>query len=230
MTVGVVIQARMSSRRLPGKMLRPLGEQTLLERVVRRVRQVQGADAWAVATSDSPSDDPLAEFCAAHAIPVLRGSLDDVAGRLWHAARQLALDHVVRISGDSPFIHPALVARGIRLALGGDVDLATNVYPRTFPRGQSVEVLRTAALAAAAPEMGLPSDREHVTPCFYRDPSRWRIASFVHSRDLSAQNMSVDTPADWRRARAFVARHPDFETMSPEQLMAAFTGTTAEVG
>jgi spore coat polysaccharide biosynthesis protein SpsF (cytidylyltransferase family) len=199
-----VVQARMGSQRLPGKVLEPIGATPMLGHVLDRLARCRTLDAVAVATSDQPGEDPVADYAAQRGTPVVRGPLDDVAGRFLTAAAQLGAAVIVRISGDSPFMDPALVDHAVGL-LDDGCDLVTNVRPRSFPPGESVEVLRVAALAAAHPRMD-PDDREHVTPRLYRPQEGLHIRHFAAERDYGVLRLTVDTPQELAFARALVAR------------------------
>lgn len=199
MKVMMVVQARFSSRRLPGKVLRPMAGKPMLAWLIERLERVHGTDGIVVATSTSADDDAVAQFAAGLGIPCFRGPLDDVLGRFVGTVRQFRLDAAVRISGDSPLLDPALVGRGIRLFGEERPDLATNVWPRTYPKGQSVEIVSRDALeradAGAAGE-----DREHVTAPIYRHHEHYRIASFGAETPSADVQMSVDTETDFRLA------------------------------
>ena len=184
----------MSSTRLPGKVL------TLLPFVVERLQHATRLDGIVVATSTEEADDPVATLAADLGAGVHRGPLDDVAGRVLAAAKASGLDAFVRVSADSPLLDQALVDEAVEL-FDVDVDLVTNVAPRSFPHGMSVEVVSVAALAGAHPRM-TPEDREHVTPILYR--GGFRIRSFTHEPDLSDVQLAVDTPDDLERLCGFV--------------------------
>jgi spore coat polysaccharide biosynthesis protein SpsF len=216
----IIVFARMSSSRLPGKSLANLGDDVVLGYVVRSLRQVNRASGVTVATSEDASDDPIAEWCHQIGVDCFRGSLDDVAGRALAAAEMLDAAAFVRISGDSPLIDPALVDYAISLFHDMDCDLATNVFPRSFPRGQSVEVLRRSALDAAYKAGFSSSDKEHVTKAFYARPELYSIVNFTaddlgpsHSGAASDEgDLVVDELSDLERCREIVSalhpRHP----------------------
>lgn len=191
-----IVQARMSSRRLPGKVLHPLAGKPLLQWVYIRLAQATSVSRIVVSTSDAASDEPIAEFCRAQGISLHRGDLEDVAGRFLACAHQEGADLFVRVSGDSPLIDPFLVDAGIRLASRQPCDLATNVQVRSFPKGQSVEVIRSQALERAWMSMDDPEDREHVTRYFYSHPSDFEIRNFSSRERMGEIQLSVDTPND----------------------------------
>lgn len=186
----------MSSARVPGKVLRPLAGRPLLGHLLDRLRRLEMP--LVVATSDHPSDDPIARFCAAEGVAVHRGPLDDVAARVIGAARAHGLDPIVRVSGDSPLMDPAVILRAVELWEPGT--LVTNVRPRSFPTGQSVEVFEVAALESA--EMTLEA-REHVTTTLY---DRLRVRNFSHRTDLSGLRLTLDTEEDAARLESLFSQ------------------------
>jgi spore coat polysaccharide biosynthesis protein SpsF len=199
-----VVAARQSSRRLPGKVLRPLRGRPMLSYTLERLASVTRIDEVVIATSDQPSDDMIEKFAETCGILCWRGSLDDVLGRLRDAAASRAADTVVRISGDSPLIDPAIVAAAVELYLDDPTDLITNVFPRSFPMGQSVEVLSRNALERLAAEADQAVDREHVTRYAYAHPHRFDIRNFSAARPRPDFQLSVDTLSDFERAAALI--------------------------
>lgn len=190
-----VIQARFSSARLPGKVLRPLAGRPLLARLIERLKLAKHVNEIVVATSTAKDDDTIAALCADMGVQCRRGPLDDVAERLARAAEDARAEAFVRINGDSPLVSPNVVDAVIALYGKQDVDLATNVATRTFPKGLSAEVIRVAALRRAQ-KMMRPGEAEHVTAVFYRCPSDFRIANLASGHDWGAIQMSVDTQDD----------------------------------
>jgi len=195
-TVAAIVQARLGSSRLPGKVLAEVSGKPLLEYLLERLEHAENLDAIVVATSDDPSDDPLVSFCAARGTDCHRGPLDDVARRTLDAVNERRLAAFVRISADSPLLDPSLVDRAVALLGDNEADLATNIFPRTFPHGQSVEVFDSDAFRRGAAAMVDAHDREHVTPYFYRHADEFQINSFTHEPDLSSLQLAVDTPDD----------------------------------
>lgn len=192
-----IVQARMNSQRLPGKSLYPIAGRPMLSFLIERLRRCQRLADVVVATSTMSDDDAIARFCADFGVRCHRGPLDDVLGRFLEVIEVRALTAVVRVNGDSPLLDPALVDRAVELFEAGEHDLVTNVAPRSFPRGQSVEVITADALRRIAAEEISLEEREHITLRFYRHPERSKIRNFVAVRDMSAIRLSVDTPADF---------------------------------
>ncbi len=205
MQIGAIIQARFSSQRLPGKVLRPLCGKPLLAHLVDRLKRSTALDVIGVATSIESSDDAVAAFCASAEISCYRGSLDDVLGRMQAAARNFALDGIVRVSGDSPLLDPALVRQAVKLFRRGGWDLVTNVQVRSFPKGQSVEILSAEALDRVAKNARAATEREHVTPYIYTHPDLFRIRNLVARVARPTLQLSVDTEEDLVRIEAILS-------------------------
>jgi spore coat polysaccharide biosynthesis protein SpsF len=203
-----IVQARQSSARLPGKMLMSVAGRSLLGRVVDRLGQARTLTKIIVATSTDRSDQPIVDFCVAENIACYRGPLADVAARFRGAAEHEGADSFVRINGDSPLIDPALVDMAVGYYQVDRCDLVTNVFTRTFPRGQSVEVLRAEALEALCRQMK-DDDREHVTRAFYRNAHAFRIVSITSGANAGAVNFCIDTADDLSRVERLVSVAPN---------------------
>ena len=186
----------MGSERLPRKVLRPVAGTPLLAHLLARMHRVDGADDVIVATTRDRADDAIDAFCRVQRVACHRGPRADVASRLLDAARSHRLDALVRVCADSPLLDPALVECALARFRHVTDTLVTNVHPRTYPRGQSVEVLPTRLLADGLELMQDPADREHVTRVFYRHPERWPIENIRSAEDLSGVHMAVDTAED----------------------------------
>lgn len=201
MRVGALVLARTDSRRLPGKALADIGGRPLLARVLECVRRVRGLDTVVVTTSERPVDDELAALAAREGADVFRGAAEDLLGRCLAAARHFELDAVMRVSGDSPFFDSALAERMLTVASETGADLTTNVAPRTFPPGWSVEILTLAALEALDGAVTDPEGREHVTGAAYRRPGLLEVHNVSADRVYPSVRLTVDTPEDLERAR-----------------------------
>ncbi len=199
MRVICTIQARLSSRRLPGKILLNLGNRPVLEHLIESTTHAAGLNGVLIATSIDETDDATADFAAARAIPCHRGSLTDVARRLLDAGSSQNADAIVRISGDSPLLDPVLIEQAVAMFRDVKADVVTNVWPRTFPKGQSVEVIALPALRAAVARMTTAEEREHVTPYFYEHPEAFSIASFTTDDGRPDVRLSIDDPEDYTR-------------------------------
>jgi spore coat polysaccharide biosynthesis protein SpsF len=197
----IIVQARMTSTRLPGKVLLPLAGEPMLVRLLERLRRVQRADGIVIATTTNASDDPIAALCAQQGVPCHRGSELDVLSRYADAARLHAADVVVRITSDCPLIDPALIDQLIAVYEEGDSDYVSNMLPPTWPYGMAVEVFSATALAQAHAEATQDAEREHVTPFIYWHPQRYRLRNVASPVALSHHRWTVDTPEDYELVR-----------------------------
>lgn len=195
-----IIQARMSSSRLPGKVLKEIAGVSMLEWVVKRANRASLLDSVVVATTTDPSDDPLAALCAEKGIPCYRGSLYDVLDRYYQAARHFQADIVIRLTADCPFIDPNVIDHTVREFLSAGVDFAANRLPppwhRTYPIGLDVEVCSFTALERTWKEASEPFEREHVMPYLYDQEGRFSILLVDNDPDYGSYRWTVDTPED----------------------------------
>lgn len=196
----------MTSRRLPGKVLKEAAGRPLLAYLLERLARCEAAPPVVVATSDADSDAPIQAFCRDRGVRCHRGPLDDVAGRFLQVIDAYRFEAVVRVSADSPLLDPRLIDRAVNLFGAGDADLVTNVFPRSFPKGQSVEVVGAVPLRRAYSRMRMPEEREHVTAHFYGNPEHFRIVNFRAERDYSGVRLCVDTPDDFSVVEAIIGK------------------------
>ncbi|BDD92217.1 spore coat protein [Pandoraea sp. NE5] len=215
MTIIALLQARCSSSRLPGKVLKPLLGQPMILRQIERLRRVRRIDELVVVTSEESSDDELAGVCHNAGVPVFRGSLNDVLDRFYRAIESKTVDHVVRLTADCPLTDPATVDAVIDLYLKGGFDYASNTLPPTYPDGLDAEIFQAEVLRTIWREASQPSEREHVTSFIYKHPERFRLGNLTNDRDLSSLRWTVDTPADFLFAEAvyeaLYAENPAFD-------------------
>ena len=195
-----IVQARMSSSRLPGKVLRDIAGQAMLARVVQRARRASLVSQVVVATTIDPSDDPVFAFCRQQGYPVYRGNLSDVLDRYYQAAREFGAEIVVRLTADCPVIDPEEIDHVVSVFLEEGVDFAANRLPppwkRTYPIGLDTEVCSFAGLERAWHEARLTYEREHVMPYFYDEPGRFRIRMLDYPQDYGHLRWTVDTAED----------------------------------
>ena len=201
MKVVAIIQARMGSTRLPGKVLMDLGGVTLLGRVVRRLQHAAAINECVVATTTALADEAIVDECRRLKVPTFRGSEHDVLDRYLQAARRFGSDVVVRITSDCPLIDPEVVDDVVRALLEQRADFACNVLTRRYPRGLDAEAFTIEALEKAWRSSDQPHQREHVTPLFYEKPEMFHLASVHEKHDLSRYRWTLDTPDDLRLIR-----------------------------
>ena len=206
----VIIQARMSSTRLPGKVLKEIAGKPMLAWVVERARKAHTVSEVVIATTVEPSDDPIVSFCAQMGYACTRGSLEDVLDRYYQAARAYQADVVVRVTADCPLIDPAEIDHVVREYQRSGVDFAANRLPppfgRTYPIGLDTEVCSFAALERAWREAKEPYQREHVMPYLYEEPGRFKVLRVDHDPDYGDLRWTVDTPQDLELVRAIFER------------------------
>jgi spore coat polysaccharide biosynthesis protein SpsF len=190
--VVVFVQARMSSRRFPGKVLAPFRGRPIVDHVIESAREALPDATVIVVTSDEPSDDPMAAYLASRGRSFFRGSRDDVLGRFQRALAQHPAEWVLRLCADSPIMNVPMIQRVV--ARASEADLVTTTARRTFPKGQNAELLRASTLRALEGADITADDREHVTRYIHRHPDRFRIASVeTGGKDMSSLDLSVDT-------------------------------------
>lgn len=221
----IISQARMTSTRLPGKILKEVLGKPLLEYQIERLLRVPNADALVIATTVNASDEPVAQLCDRLRIPCFRGSEDDVLARYYHAAREHRADIVVRVTSDCPLIDPAVVATVIEEFKREPrrFDYVANTLERTFPRGMDTEVFSFAALAEAHREATLPAHREHVTAFIYNQPQRYRLGNVKNDTDCSRYRWTVDTIEDFDLiSRIIAAVYPSQREFTMAHCLAAY--------
>ena len=193
-----ILQARMSSSRLPGKVMKPLAGRPMVERQIERLRRCETLTRLVVATSEDASDDGLASFLPSIGVEVYRGPLTDVLGRYVGAIETLGVSgQVVRLTADCPLADPGVIDDCVRLQAKLGVDYCSNGRNRTYPRGLDVESFDAEDLLTAGREATDPYDREHVTPFLYRPGALFTQGELVQDRDESALRWTVDTPQDY---------------------------------
>jgi spore coat polysaccharide biosynthesis protein SpsF len=215
-SVGIILQARMGSTRLSGKVMEPIVGRPMLERELERISRLAIPHRSVVATTTVARDDVIVELCESLGVPSFRGSEDDVLGRFEGAARRFGLDPIVRLTADCPLVDPEVVEAVCRLFLDdGPCDYASNTLVRTFPRGLDVEIFSRASLERASREADTPGDREHVTAFIYRHPERFRLRNHKAPTDWSGERWTVDTAEDLALVRAvydrLYPRNPRFD-------------------
>jgi len=191
-----IVQARMGSTRLPGKVLADLCGAPLLQRQLERVRRATSLDRVVVATSTDETDLPIAELCESLDVPCFRGDLNDVLARFLGAISEFNPEVVVRITADCPLISPSVIDSIVHSFFESDCDYLSNTLDPTFPDGVDVEVVRVRALRALARLDTDIHEREHVTLGIYRRPEQFVVRNFTGDPDLSNLRWTVDSPED----------------------------------
>jgi len=229
----------MGSTRLPGKVLMDLAGQTVLARVVRRLRRAMLIGEIVVATTNSAADHPIVRECQRLSIRVFRGEENDVLDRYYHAAQWISAEGIVRITSDCPLIDPEITDNTIRSFLECRPDYASNALQRTYPRGLDTEAMTGEALARAWREARLSYQRAHVTPYIYENPDRFDILAIKGEADYSSHRWTLDTAEDlafiravydrldnddsfsWREVLALLGREPELVELNREVMQKA---------
>ncbi|SCG85845.1 cytidylyltransferase domain-containing protein [Methanobacterium congolense] len=202
MKIGAVVQARTSSTRLPRKVLKelPMGSGvTVLEQVIRRLKQSKKLDEIVIATTEDETDNPIVEIARKEDVRYFRGSLDNVLERYYLAAQENHLDVIVRITSDCPCIDPGIIDTLVENHLENGADYTSNSLIRTFPHGLDVEVVNFRVLETAHKDASESFEREHVTPYIYNRPKKFRITKFKAPKELTAPDIRItlDTEEDY---------------------------------
>jgi len=204
--VVAIIQARMGSTRLPGKVLKDIGGETMLGRVVRRTQRATLLNDLVVATTVEPVDAAIVSECLRLGVPSFRGDENDVLDRYYQAAESYEANAVVRITSDCPLIDPEEIDSVVRVFLNEGPDYASNTLVRRYPCGLDTEVMTMESLSRTWREATEPHERAHVTPYIYQNPHLFRLVSIAADVDYSSHRWTVDTPEDLEFVRAVYAR------------------------
>lgn len=217
MKVLIIVQSRMTSTRLPGKVMMPVLDIPLLEHQIKRLRRVKLADGICVACTQNQADQPIVELSERLGVGLYRGSEQDVLARHFEAASKFHADHILRVTSDCPLIDPVELDRLISayFSTSPQVDYMSSGLTRSYPRGMEAEIFSFAALKMAHDEALDNYEREHVTPFIYHtQPKRFKLDSFAFGQDQSHHRWTVDTQADFdlvsKIITALYPTHPDY--------------------
>ena len=204
--IGVIIQARMGSSRMPGKTMSDLCGKPMLAHVLYRAQQIPAVEFVGIATTTNRMDDIIARFAEDEGVPVIRGSELDVLDRFYHAAREWGLSVIVRVTPDCPLLDPQVSGRVLKRFADGEslLDYVSNISPPSFPDGLDTEVFSFGALEKAWSEAQLASEREHVTVYFSKHPELFHMTNVASDTDDSGHRWTVDYPRDLEFVRAVV--------------------------
>ncbi len=193
-----IIQARVGSTRLPGKVMLKIFNKTVLEHVVNRVKKSKKIDFVIVATTTNRLDSKISLLCKQKKIPVYRGDEEDVLDRYYQAAKIYQAENIIRITSDCPLIDPIIIDKVIRLHLKSGADYTTNTLKETYPDGEDVEVIKFATLKQAWERANLPSEREHVTPYIRKHSELFKIINLECEKNYCKKRWTLDNPEDFK--------------------------------
>ena len=211
-----ILQARVSSTRLPGKVLKPILGKPMLQHQVERILKSKKIDKLVIATSNDSSDEAIYKLCKTIKIDCYRGSLDNVLDRFYWTAKRYNPTSIVRLTGDCPLIDPFFIDELINFYMDENCDYASNCLEPTLPDGLDAEIFTFKALEKAWKEAELPSEREHVTPYINSNPDIFRVRSWKYKIDLSHMRWTVDEKEDFELVKKIYEQLyntiPDFNT------------------
>lgn len=225
-----IIQARMGSTRLPGKVLKKILGQPMLARQIERVKRAQTLGQIIIATSTNPFDTPIFRLARKLRIPVYRGSEVDVLDRFYQAAQKFSAGPIIRLTGDCPLIDPQIIDQAVSVFNSSRADYVSNHHRRSFPVGMDVEIFKFTALKSAWQQANSAYDREHVTPYIYNPTHHFRLKEFIAPPKLRRPKLrlTVDEPADLKLVRKIYRllypRKPGFTLEDILQLLDANPG------
>jgi spore coat polysaccharide biosynthesis protein SpsF len=208
MQIDAIIQARVGSTRLPGKIFKKILGKPLLWHVVERVRAAKKIKRIIIATTLNPQDNKIVDFAKKMKLPWFCGSEKDVLDRYYQTGKNFGSEIIVRVTSDDPFKDPKLIDKfvGEFLKRKGTIDYLSNTIEPTYPEGLDLEIFSFKALKKAWQEAKKPSEREHVTPYIYKHPNKFRLFSLKHKENLSHFRWTIDYPQDLKFAREIYKR------------------------
>ena len=194
----------MSSSRLPGKVLKKVNGVPVLMYLVQKVKQSKKINDIIVLTSDHKTDKPIIQLCKEKEIKYLEGPLENVAKRFLLAIEKYKLSNFIRLCGDSPLLDHNILDKGVEIYEKNNFDIVTNIFPRSYPKGQSIEIINATAFKKAYNEFNNKSDFEHVTAYFYANPNRFKLFNFKSNIILNNYRMAVDTEGDFNNFKEII--------------------------
>lgn len=214
-SISIVVQARMSSSRLPKKVLLPILGESLLYRMIERLQQIKHKASIVIATSENSEDDVIEEFCQAKNITCFRGSLNNLLDRHYQVGVLTNADIVIKIPSDCPLIDPRIVDKVLDFYVEneGKYDFVSNLHPATYPDGNDVEIMTFKALKKAWQEATRPLELEHTTPYFWENPDKFRLANVTWETGLD-YSMSHRFTIDYYEDYLFIKKV--FEELYPQ--------------
>ncbi|ARW08609.1 cytidylyltransferase domain-containing protein [Bacillus atrophaeus] len=228
MKVTAIIQARMGSSRLPGKVLKKVLNRPLLEYQIERIKRAALIDDIVIATTTNAIDKPIVELSKRLSLTYYCGSENDVLSRYYEAAKISNAETVVRLTSDCPIIDYRVIDKVIKCYLdsNGQYDYVSNTLQRTYPRGMDIEVFSASSLEKAYLESSLDYEREHVTPFIYLNPDRFNLANITYTENQKQHRWTVDTPEDFLLISKIIEKlypaKPDFSLEDTLSLLNTF--------
>ena len=217
MSIIAIIQSRMTSKRYPGKMLAPFLGKPVLAHVVEKIRKSKINPKIVLATSKNKTDDPLVLYAKNLGIEVVRGSQNNVFQRFILTLKKFKCDAFFRVCGDSPLLFPLLFDKAASVYKKSKYDVITNVFPRTFPIGMSVELINTRTFFKIRKKIINKDDREHISQYFYREGKKFKIYNIECSKPLTQNlKLALDVPNDLKKLEEWdLKRNKNYKDIFP---------------
>ena len=220
MKILIGIQARINSKRLPEKVMRKVDGNPLLFYVLERLKKSKLGDKIFVLSSIEQSDQIIVNYCKRNHINIYLGNLNDVLSRYYDFAKEKKIDAVIRISADSPLIDFNIVNVMYDLFLkNNNYDVITNVFPRTFPKGQSVEIIKTSTLKFLSQRKLKVDEKEHVTSFIYKKPKLFKILNYKYTINKSSLRLSIDNENDFSNFKSFAKKNKNFLNFNLDKII-----------
>ena len=205
--IGLIVQARMGSSRLPGKVMMQIdGKNPLLYYAIKQNKVSKYGKNLVIATTTKPEDDIIEEYAKKNNIMIFRGSSENVLDRYYQCAKKFSFDIIIRITADNPLIDPTIVDLAIEKFNSDSFDYLTNTRKRSFPYGTEVEVFTFSALEKAWKNSTEPFELEHVTPYFYNNPEQFKIFDLINREDLSSFRWTIDGVNDLKLVKILISK------------------------
>tara|TARA_B100000963_G_C22623753_1_gene671267 strand:+ start:2336 stop:3001 length:666 start_codon:yes stop_codon:yes gene_type:complete len=208
--MNIIIQARASSKRLPNKVLIKINEKNLLEYLIDRLNYSRFKNQIYIATSTNKKDDQIEDLCREKNIKFYRGSLQNVFMRFVDLIKFFKLNSFIRICADSPMMDPRILDKAISLFKFNNFDIVTNKFPRSYPKGQTVEIIKSEIFLNSINLVETLEEKEHVTLHLYKYHKLFKIKNFLSSNDLSKKNLSIDTKTDFKNFKKYLKKNDYF--------------------
>lgn len=191
-----IIQARTNSQRLPKKVLKKIGKVSILERLINSLKKIKKIKKFVIATTKNKGDLKIIQISKKNKINYFQGDEKNVASRYYEILKNTKFKYFLRVSGDSPFLDYKIINKLIRIKNKSDYDIITNVFKRSYPKGQSVEIIKTSTFLNNFKNLKSHHDLEHVTSFFYKNYKRFKIYNHTNKVNFSKINLSIDTEED----------------------------------
>jgi len=192
------IQARMSSKRLPGKVLMKINGKTIIGHIVLKLKKIRNLNKVIIVTSIDKTDDVIDEYCKKKNIEVFRGDLDNVYKRYYDAIKYYDINSILRITCDSPLISEDMVNDGINIFKKNQFDIVSNTLLRSYPKGQSFEIFKSSIILNNFKNIKIQSEKEHLTGFFYKNKNKFKIFNKLNKEKIISKNLSIDTMKDFK--------------------------------